>query len=461
MGRLYGPFAKPPYAHFIVSPLGAFLKRDKFKVRVIHDLSFPSMGSVNGDIDPADYSLHYSSVDDAARFCNEFEGAFMAKIDLKDAYKHVPVHPSDWHMLGFQWAMINEPVYIYYSKVLNFGLRSAPALFDQFAQALQEFMWYKGATKRIVRYVDDFLIVEGSKSECARSLQVALTTSTDSGFTVQHSKVTPPAKVIEFLGIIIDSQMGELRISEDRIVEVKGILAGWLDKRVGTKRSLLSLIGKLAFAARVVRTGRAFLGRLIALSKKAKYLHYKVRLSRQARADILWWHKCLVSHNGTCLYNVDWSTGQVIHVYTDASNIGFGGLCRGEWFAHLYKGQSESLATMSINWRELHAAIKAMASWAPDLAGEKIIFHIDNMAVCGILNKLYTAVEELMELVRHWCLLLERHSLLVAIVYISTTDNIEADHLSRDKIEKFFEVTGLSPAGRIWPATVPYFNSAI
>ena len=268
------------------------------------------------------------------------------------------------------------------------------ALFDQFAQALQEFMWYKGATKRIVRYVDDFLIVEGSKSECARSLQVALTTSTDSGFTVQHSKVTPPAKVIEFLGIIIDSQMGELRISEDRIVEVKGILAGWLDKRVGTKRSLLSLIGKLAFAARVVRTGRAFLGRLIALSKKAKYLHYKVRLSRQARADILWWHKCLVSHNGTCLYNVDWSTGHVIHVYTDASNIGFGGLCRGEWFALLYKGQSEYLATMSINWRELHAAIKAMASWAPNLAGKKIIFHIDNMVVCGILNKLYTAVAQ-------------------------------------------------------------------
>ena len=85
MGRLYGPFADPPYAHFIVSPLGAFLKRDKFKVRVIHDLSFPSMGSINGDIDPADYSLHYSSVDDAAQFCSEFEGAFMAKIDLKDA----------------------------------------------------------------------------------------------------------------------------------------------------------------------------------------------------------------------------------------------------------------------------------------------------------------------------------------------------------------------------------------
>jgi len=30
-------------------------------------------------------------------------GLLLAKLDLKDAYRHIPVHSTDWNLLGFHW----------------------------------------------------------------------------------------------------------------------------------------------------------------------------------------------------------------------------------------------------------------------------------------------------------------------------------------------------------------------
>ena len=57
------------------------MKLDGSKIRLIHDLSFPALHSVNGDIDPEDYLLYYASVDDAINFCSRFGSPFLAKLD--------------------------------------------------------------------------------------------------------------------------------------------------------------------------------------------------------------------------------------------------------------------------------------------------------------------------------------------------------------------------------------------
>ena len=44
------------------------------------------------------------SVDDiAARVMLKGRGALMAKFDLKEAYRQIPVHPDDCWMLGMEW----------------------------------------------------------------------------------------------------------------------------------------------------------------------------------------------------------------------------------------------------------------------------------------------------------------------------------------------------------------------
>ena len=45
LGRALDPLAEPPFDNYIVSALGPFIKRERFKVRVIHDLSYPIKNS--------------------------------------------------------------------------------------------------------------------------------------------------------------------------------------------------------------------------------------------------------------------------------------------------------------------------------------------------------------------------------------------------------------------------------
>jgi len=81
--------------------------------------------------------------------------------------------------------------------------------------------------------------------------------------------------------------------------------------------------------------------------------------------------------------------------------------------------------------------VRAILTWGPHFKGRSIMFHVDNLAACGMLNKLYTPVEEMMDFIRTWCLAMEANDLTTAVVYIATGDNTAADQLSRGKVEDF------------------------
>ncbi len=72
-------------------------------------------------------------------------------------------------------------------------------------------------------------------------------TTTEAGFEVHDTepKSIRAAKDFERLGIIIDFNLKQLRISEDRICEIRELLSEWGNKSCATKREILSIIGKL------------------------------------------------------------------------------------------------------------------------------------------------------------------------------------------------------------------------
>ena len=115
------------------SPFGIIPKKHKpGKWRLILDLSSPTELSVNDGIDKDHCSLSYTSNDEVVKcIISQGRGAMLAKIDIKQAYRNVPVHPEDRPLLGMAW---NGKVYL--DKVLPFGLRSAPIIFSAIADAL-------------------------------------------------------------------------------------------------------------------------------------------------------------------------------------------------------------------------------------------------------------------------------------------------------------------------------------
>ena len=80
------PFSSPPFDNLHCSGVGIVPKKDG-GWRLINHLSAPNGLSINDFIDSHDYSLLYTSVDDAIRICQTLgKGALMAKVDLKNAF---------------------------------------------------------------------------------------------------------------------------------------------------------------------------------------------------------------------------------------------------------------------------------------------------------------------------------------------------------------------------------------
>ena len=103
--RIAGPFNPNQFPETHISRFGVIPKRDQpGKWRLILDLSSPEGHSVNDGIEPDMCSLKYSSVDAAAEIIAHLgQGALLAKIDIAHAYRNIPVHPQDRHLLGMMW----------------------------------------------------------------------------------------------------------------------------------------------------------------------------------------------------------------------------------------------------------------------------------------------------------------------------------------------------------------------
>ena len=353
-GRKIGPFNTPP-DNFVGSPLGAFeKKRSRGKYRVIHDLSWPPGQSINENID-IDSSVHYVTIDDIVNRVTSYgiKGVKMASLDLEAAYKHIFVRIEDRHLLGLVWDTIDpdgNPHREYYMDMtLPFGLKSSAMLFNKYADGLQYVMRTTGATI-IEHYLDDYFTCGAPNTmECETNLVIMSHVCKQLGFSLQPEKLVYPTTQLEYIGIVIDSVSMELRISSDRLNEILLELQIWKDKTCCSKRELLSLIGKLSFVARVVKSGRTFIRRLIDHAKGVPHLHYRIRLHTTALKDIEWWLTFLPSWNGISMfYDNQWISNADLHLWTDASDIAIGAYLDNEWFYEPFQDDALWIKSMPI-----------------------------------------------------------------------------------------------------------------
>ena len=134
LGRVAGPFASPPVPLLHVSSFGVIPKKgQRGKWHLIVDLSSPGEASVNDGINPDEFTLHNTTVDQFIRMVSQFgQGALMAKFDVEAAYRNIAIHPSDRFLLGMKWRSK-----IHVDLALPFRLRSAPYIFNCVAELVE------------------------------------------------------------------------------------------------------------------------------------------------------------------------------------------------------------------------------------------------------------------------------------------------------------------------------------
>jgi len=102
LGRLVGPLPQEVAAQVHISPISIITKgHTPGKWRLIVDLASPPESSVNDGINQAWCSLSYISVDDVTTIIARIgRGALLGKMNIKNTYHIIPVHPEDQLLLG-------------------------------------------------------------------------------------------------------------------------------------------------------------------------------------------------------------------------------------------------------------------------------------------------------------------------------------------------------------------------
>ena len=233
-GRIAGPFASPPFPSFHVSPLGVVPKKVPGDFRMIHHLSFPKGQSVNDNIPSEHTSVSYANIDDAIRFIKRCGvGSYLAKTDIKHAFRIIPIHPEDYHLLGMQWKGS-----FYYDKCMPMGCASSCRTFEAFSSAVEWIAREHLAIECILHILDDFLIVKPTYQLCKSSLKCFLDMCDFLGIPMAPEKTLGPFTIISFAGIELDTVASEARLPPDKIETCVREVSSFMLKKKVTLREL-------------------------------------------------------------------------------------------------------------------------------------------------------------------------------------------------------------------------------
>ena len=275
---------------------------------------------------------------------------------------------------------------------------------------------------------------------------------------LSSKKTVGPATELEYLGIILDTIKMESRLPSNKLTRIRDMLQQFSVRKTCRKQELLSLLGHLQYASRVVVPGRSFVSHLIKLSTTVKQLHHHVTLDTHCQRDIRMWAQFLKSWNGVSMFLEDNITlAHDMQLYTDASSIqGFGGYNgQGQWFqSHWPDELSLQLSDeLSMAFMELYPIVVSAMLWDTTWAGKRIRFNCDNAATVQIINKGRSKSATIMQLMRHLTFRAAMGSYVVTAVWLPSAKNDIADALSRFEQERFRRLAG--PQAETFPCVCP------
>ena len=125
----------------------------------------------------------------------------------------------------------------------------------------------------------------------------------------------------------------EARLQVDKLNCIHKSIQLWIQRKKATKREVLSLVGLLQHATKVVEPGWRFVTRMYATAAKVKWLSFYTRPNKGFRADLLWWHMFIKRWNGVSFFhNTTLNSWPNYHIQIDASESwGCGVHFSGKW----------------------------------------------------------------------------------------------------------------------------------
>jgi len=165
------------------------------------------------------------------------------------------------------------------------------------------------------------------------------------GIPLALEKVEGPSQCLTFLGITLDTKLILARLPDDKLSRIRSQVAAWLSCKKATKREILSLVGLLQHATKVVTPGRTFVSRMHRLAARLKQLSHFTRLTKGFRSDLRWWYLFATHWNG-----LSFIQGSIAnHIITsDASGTwGCGAVFESQWLQLAWSREWTELGIMA------------------------------------------------------------------------------------------------------------------
>ena len=323
----------------------------------------------------------------------------MAVVDIKSAYRAVPIFPDHRKYLGLKWEINGETVFIEDSR-LCFGLCLGPSYFDKISGFVYNIM-ADMYNIQAVNYLDDFIVIGATLEEATWAQKVVIKILRYLGFYISWGKVTPPSQVCRYVGLDIDSIKMEIRLPKDKLEKLINLLKKYVGKSTISKKELESLGGLLAHCSHVVDGGRTHSRRFYDLYEVILKNDLKrVKLGKAAREDLDWWLKFCATFNGKrkIVYEE-----YPIPLISDSSLKGFavykgkerlGGTWEGEIAlensscGHITSPPGmDTYDRSNINELELWPILEGLRCWYPEFKGKSVTIFTDNTQVMYMLRK--------------------------------------------------------------------------
>lgn len=453
LGRIAGPYINKPLHNLHISPIGAILKPGG-GCRLITNLSFPPNRGINDYIDPEISSVKYTSFDKVIDMISEIgKGALIGKMDIKSAFRLLPVFPGDFDLLGFKFDN-----YFFVDKSLPMGCRISCCLFEKFATFLHWLVEFKSGLKTLDHYLDDYIFAGKRFTNQCQQLMLCFTeTCQELGVPLAENKAEGPVTVMTFLGLEINTEKMLIKIPPKKITELSTLLEQFLVRKKITLKELQSLTGVLMFFCKAIRAGRAFIRRFYDAMCGVKKLHHYIRVNSGMLEDMKMWQSFLSDYNGISYFpERNWSFSDTIELFTDAAgsaDLGCGAYFSGRWvFWSWLPEWKDSGILKDVTFLEMIPILIAVKVWGPMLVNKKILFRVDNLALVHILNKQTSKSKRIMDLIRQFVLHNMKNNIIWRSVHISGLENGLADAISRREWQRFFKA---APDAEKEPETVP------
>jgi hypothetical protein len=334
------------------------------------------------------------------------KGHWMASLDLKDAYFHIPIRPDFRQFLRFEF--LGK---VYQFKVLPFGLSTAPRVFTKILAPVIGMLHHQGVY--IYPYLDDCLVVAKSKDQLVRALHLTQEVLMNAGFLINFKKSSlVPAQKLRFLGMELDSISAVAILPQSRALELAKCCKSFM--KVGhyqTVRTFLRLLGLMAATLLAVPYAKLHMRplQLFMNSHRDARIHglsHKIMVSRALLPILRWW-----AHVPNLTQGLPWKSPKpAVTLTTDASLQA--------WGAHMQ------------NQLEMLAVLKALKAF--QVKNKSVLVQTDNTTVLSYINKAGgTKSPQLCRLTWEmftWCM---ANQVTLQAMHIPGERNLLADKLSR------------------------------